>query len=56
MVAFQDIALGADAKIELYYLLYGTLGTGATYTPMEMPEEFFKNPREKPQFALRPAG
>jgi len=56
MVAFQDIALGAEAKIELYYLLYGTLGTGATYTPMEMPEDFFKNPREKPQFALRPAG
>ena len=55
MVAFQDIAFGADAKIELYYLLYGTLGTGATYTPMTMPEDFFTNPREKLQFALRPA-
>lgn len=55
IVAFQDIALGAEAKIELYYLLYGTLGTGATYTPIPMPEGFFENPKEKPQFALRPA-
>ncbi len=55
MVAFQDIALGAEAEIELYYLLYGTLGTGGTYTPIEMPEGFFTNRKESPQFALRPA-
>jgi len=55
IVAFQDIALGAEAEIELYYLLYGTLGTGATYTPMELPDAFFTNRKEKPQFALRPA-
>jgi len=55
IVAFQDIALGAEAKIELYYLLYGTLGTGATYAPITMPEDFFANPKESPQFALRSA-
>lgn len=55
MVAFQDIALGAEAEIELYYLLYGTLGTGGTYTPIEIPEGFFTNRKESPQFALRPA-
>jgi len=54
IVAFQDIALGAEAEIELYYLLYGTLGTGATYTPLDLPEAFFTNRKEKPQFALRP--
>ena len=53
MVAFQDIVLGAEAQIELYYILYGTLGTGASYTPIDMPEGFFKNPREKLQFAFR---
>lgn len=55
IVAFQDIALGAEAPIELYMPLYGTLGAGATYEPIKMPEGFFKNPREHPQFALRPA-
>ena len=55
IVAFQNLALGEEAEIELYYLLFGTLNTGTTYTPIEMPEGFFKNPKEKPQFALRPA-
>lgn len=55
IVAFQDIALGAEAPIKLYMPLYGTLGTGATYEPIEVPEGFFQNRKEKPQFALRPA-
>ncbi len=55
LVAFQDIALGAEAEIEIYYLRFGTLGTGATYTPIEMPEGYFRNRKESPQFALRPA-
>ena len=55
MVAFQDIRLGADAPIELYYLVYGTLEAGGTYTPIKMPEGFFANRKESPQFALRPA-
>lgn len=54
IVAFQDIALGAEAEIELYYLLFGTLGTGTTYTPLDLPEAFFTNRKESPQFALRP--
>ena len=53
--AFQDIRLGADAEIELYYVLYGTLGSGATYEPIPMPEGFFLESRDAPQFALRPA-
>ncbi len=55
MVAYQDIALGAETKIELYYILYGTLGSGTTYTPIPMPDGFFSNLKEKPQFALRAA-
>ena len=53
--AFQDIRLGAEAEIELYYVLYGSLGTGATYEPIPMPAGFFTDPRDTPQFALRPA-
>ncbi len=53
--AFQDMRLGADAKIEFYYVLYGTLGTGATYEPLPLPEGFLTDAREAPQFALRPA-
>lgn len=55
MVAYQDIALGAETQIEFYYILYGTLGSGITYTPLPMPEGFFSNQKEKPQFALRAA-
>ncbi len=55
IVAYQDIVLGAETELEFYYLLYGTLGTGARYTPIPMPDGFFSNLREKPQFALRAA-
>ena len=53
--AFQDIRLGAEADIELYYVLYGTLGSGANYEPLPLPEGFFTDSRDMPQFALRPA-
>ena len=53
--AFQDIRLGAEAEIELYYVLYGTLNTGATYEPLPLPEGFFTDAQSAPQFALRPA-
>ena len=53
--AFQDIRLGAEAGIELYYVIYGTLGAGANYEPLPLPEGFFTDPRDTPIFALRPA-
>ncbi len=55
IVAYQDVALGADAEILLYYVRFGTLGTGVSYEPIPMPEGFFENLKEMPQFALRPA-
>ena len=55
IVAYQDIALGGEAETELYYLLFGTLGTGASYTPMSLPDGFFRNLKQKPQFTLRAA-
>ena len=55
LVAFQDFDLGAEAKTELYYLPVGELNTGATFTPFQLGEDFFKNIKEAPQPALRPA-
>ena len=55
IVAYQDVALGGDAEIMLYYLPFSTLGTGVQYEPLSMPKGFFRNLKEMPQFALRPA-
>jgi serine/threonine protein kinase len=55
LFVFQDIGLGANSVSRLYYIPYSTIGTGATYEPLPLPETFFSNPREKPQPALRPA-
>jgi len=55
LFVFQDIGLGAEGVSQLYYISYGSIGTGATYKPLPLPETFFTNPREKPQPALRPA-
>lgn len=53
--AFQDEGLAATAQTVLYYVPYGEIGTGATMTPIPLPEGFFKNPKEAPQPALHPA-
>lgn len=55
LLAFQDLSLGPDAKTMLYYVPVGELGAGAKFTPLPLPPDFFKNPREAPQPALRPA-
>jgi len=55
LFVFQDIGLGDKGVSKLYYIPYGTIGAGATYEPLPLPETFFTNPREKPQPALRPA-
>ncbi|MBU4224553.1 MAG: hypothetical protein KKC71_01880 [Chloroflexi bacterium] len=53
--AYQDIHLGADSPIELHYLSFGALGTGAEYTPIPLPFQFFAKPNEMPKPALWPA-
>jgi len=52
---FQDILLGSNAKTVLYYLPTGELSAGANFTPIPMPDGFFKDPKEGAQAALRPA-
>lgn len=52
--AFQDIDAGFDAQTEFYYIPYATIGTGATFEPIPLPEDFYKDSKEPPQPALRP--
>ncbi len=51
--AFQDEGLGNAAPTLLYYVPYGEIGAGTNFTPIQLPEGFFQNPREAPQPALR---
>ena len=53
--AFQDITLGLQAPTEFYYVSDGALNTGATFKPIPLPADFFKNQREAPQPALHAA-
>lgn len=54
-VAFQDIDSGFDAQTQFYYIPFSSLGTGVTYEPIPLPEAFYRNTKEAPQPALRPA-
>jgi hypothetical protein len=51
--AYQKI--DASNKIQLYYIPLGTIGTGETYSPLPLPEDFFANRSDSPQPVLRPA-
>ncbi len=53
LFAFQDETLGAASVTQVYYVPYGTIGTGAQYTALPLPEN--TNPKEDPQLILRPA-
>ncbi len=55
LIAYQDIRLGAESRTQLYYIPFGSIGTGAVYTPLPLPDDFFPTPRARPQMALRPA-
>jgi Tol biopolymer transport system component len=43
------------STIELYYIPFADLQSGATFTPIPLPNGFFATARDKPQPALRPA-
>jgi Tol biopolymer transport system component len=55
LFAFQDELLGDAAKTLLYYVEAGVLDAGAIPTLIPLPDGFFKNPKESPQLAWRPA-
>ena len=51
--AYQEIS--ETNKIQIYVIRYGDIGTGATFTPIPLPEDFFPNRTESPQPVLRQA-
>ena len=53
LFAFQSIAAGAGSTTQLYLIPYGSIGSGATYTPIPVPD--ISNPKEWPMPILRPA-
>ncbi|HEU4746494.1 MAG TPA: protein kinase [Anaerolineales bacterium] len=55
LFAFQDEGLADAAQTLLYYVPFGEVAAGANLTPIPLPDGFFKNRREAPQPALRPA-
>jgi len=51
--AFQSKdVLGSEAKV--YLIPANAMNTGIEFQPIPLPEGFFKNPKEAPQFALHP--
>ncbi|MDO8755157.1 MAG: protein kinase [Anaerolineales bacterium] len=53
--AFQDIRLGTDSSINLYYLPADTLSTSRTLEPIVLPDGFFTRRNDAPMPAIRPA-
>jgi serine/threonine protein kinase len=51
LFAYQDVDGGAT---QLYYIPFGTIGTGATYQPLTLPDGLFKVSGDRIEIALRP--
>jgi Tol biopolymer transport system component len=54
LFAFQDLRQAPAGPIQLYYVPFGSIGTGMRFSPIPLPPEFFPDKRDKPQPALRP--
>ena len=55
LFAYQDITQGSNARNQLFYVPYGSIGTGAKYTPLPLPAGMFTRPSDHPEPVLRPA-
>ncbi len=54
LFAYQDPNAGQNAKTQLYYISYGTINSGANFTPLPLPEDFFSRGNDHIEAALRP--
>ncbi len=52
---YQDANLEAGENALIYFIPYASLDSSLLIPPLTMPENFFTEPRTKPQPALRPA-
>jgi serine/threonine protein kinase len=55
LFAYQDINGGSNAKTQLYYISYGSIGGGSTFSPLPLPDGFFSDPANPLDATLRPA-
>ena len=55
LFAFQDPGAGSNAITKLYYVSYGSLGTGTAYTPLPLPDDFFSAVNDHLDAVLRPS-
>jgi dipeptidyl aminopeptidase/acylaminoacyl peptidase len=53
MFVYQNYHDNSKVNIYIYYIPFGTLGTGMKYAPLPLPINFFTNPEEKPTPILR---
>jgi hypothetical protein len=53
--AFQDASLTPDGSAVLYQIPYAVVDSSLVLPPLSLPEEFFTEPRSKPQPVLRSA-
>jgi dipeptidyl aminopeptidase/acylaminoacyl peptidase len=53
--AFQDASLASGGGAVIYYLPYAAIDSSLVLPPLALPDDFFSEPRSKPQPALRPA-
>jgi serine/threonine protein kinase len=54
LFAYQNINSPAGTLPQLFYIPYGTIDTGKTYTPFTLPVGFFNNLNDHIEAALRP--
>lgn len=55
LFAFQDIRLGTESPIQLFYIPADSLGADRPLKPLPLPEGFFTRRNDAPMPALRPA-
>lgn len=55
LFAFQDIRLGTESPINLYYIPSDSISTQRVLTPLPLPEGFFTKRNDAPMPVLRPA-
>jgi hypothetical protein len=54
LFSYQNIAQGSGSRNLLFYIPYGSIGTGAKYTPLPLPNEVFASVTDHPDPTLRP--
>jgi len=55
LFAYQNINDGQNSKTQLYYISYGSIGSGISYTPLALPDGFFSAPNDHLDATLRGA-